>query len=197
MNINPKSVSGNWKHGWALDVHTVKSEHLGVDQFGHDVFENTRSEIGEAIFKLKNRSDKGQVDVIAEAAAEFIKSQPPLRDVSVIIPVPPSDTARKFQPVNLIAEAVADKLGIESMSDYLKKIKQTAQLKNMDAASKRKELDGAFEAEDDRYEDQHVLVLDDLFGTGETLRAITQCLSDQGKVAKVSVLTMTMNRSRR
>ena len=37
MNINPKTVSGNWAHGWALDFHTIKSEHLGMDQFGHDV----------------------------------------------------------------------------------------------------------------------------------------------------------------
>ncbi len=37
---------GSWKKGLAFDIHTVESLYLGVDQFGHDRFDNTRSEMG-------------------------------------------------------------------------------------------------------------------------------------------------------
>lgn len=197
MNIDPKQISGNWSAGWALDVHTIKSEHVGYNQFGRDVFDNTYSEIGQALYKLKSGRDKTQIDPIAKTAAQFIQSQPSLKDVSAVVAVPPSDTARQFQHVSLLAEAVASKLEIPSPSNYLKKVKQTPQLKNMDSVSKHKELEGAFAVADERHAGDHILVLDDLFGTGETLKAISDALMTQGKVRQVSVLTMTMNRSRR
>ncbi len=50
-------LKGNWKKGFAYDVHTLESVYLGVDQYGHDRWENTRSEMGELLYKLKYRGD--------------------------------------------------------------------------------------------------------------------------------------------
>lgn len=36
---------GNWKSGLAYDVHILDSTFLGPDEFGHDRFQNTRSEM--------------------------------------------------------------------------------------------------------------------------------------------------------
>jgi len=45
--IHPKRIRGNWKEGFALDFHTLRSEYIGDDEYGHPQFETTRSEIGE------------------------------------------------------------------------------------------------------------------------------------------------------
>jgi hypothetical protein len=37
--INPQKIDGKWKSGIALDVHTVNSVHLGVNEQGHDIYE--------------------------------------------------------------------------------------------------------------------------------------------------------------
>ena len=31
--INPKRIVGNWKSGYALDIHTISSTYLGINQF--------------------------------------------------------------------------------------------------------------------------------------------------------------------
>ncbi len=42
MNINPRKIYGNWRKGWALDIHTVSSQPLPSG--GYDT---ERTEFGE------------------------------------------------------------------------------------------------------------------------------------------------------
>ncbi len=46
-------LRGNWKRGFACDVHTLDSIYLGVNEFGYDQWENVRSEMGELLYQLK------------------------------------------------------------------------------------------------------------------------------------------------
>lgn len=41
MNTNPRQIAGNWANGWALDIHTIKSIPLGLDEWGHEVWDIT------------------------------------------------------------------------------------------------------------------------------------------------------------
>lgn len=195
MNINPRSISGIWTYGWALDIHTLYS--IPIDPDNH-VFDTKRSEMGEAIYKLKYRGDKTQIDPIAETIAEFINKKAELSDIVAILAVPPSNTTRPFQPVPAIAAAVGKILNLPFVTDYLLKIKQTTPLKGMSDAQKRhEELEGAFAVADDRFTGKHLLLIDDLFRSGETLNAVSNVLISGGKIAKISVITATITRSRR
>ncbi len=198
MKIDPKSIKGNWTFGWALDVHTLSSMPIGPNEFGHMQFDNTYSEIGEAIFKLKYRNDKSQVNVIAQVVTDFIKSKSELSDLCAICFALPSDTSRAYQPVLEIAKVVGNKCGIAVPLDYLQKIKQTPMLKNeIDSQKRRDALQGAFRIVDERYAGKHILVFDDLYRSGETLKAICETLVSQGKVGKIFVITATQTRSKR
>lgn len=198
MKINPKEIKGSWAFGWALDVHTLSSIPIGPNEFGHMQFDNTYSEIGEAIFKLKYRNDKSQVDIIVQVVTDFIKSNPELSDICAICATLPSDTSRAYQPVLEIAKVIGSKCGIAAPLDYLQKIKQTPMLKNeIDSQKRRDALQGAFRIADERYAGKHILVFDDLYRSGETLKAICETLVSHGKVGKVSVITATQTRSRR
>jgi len=47
INISPKKIQGEWTSGYALDIHTLSSEFIGYNEYGHPHFDNKRSEMGE------------------------------------------------------------------------------------------------------------------------------------------------------
>ena len=51
-------IEGNWKKGIVLDRHTLESKYLGVDEYGHDQWENKRSELGELVYQEETRGNK-------------------------------------------------------------------------------------------------------------------------------------------
>lgn len=70
--MNPTRIFGNWKSGYALDMHTISSTYLGMNDFGHDVFDNKRSYLGELLYRLKYREDPSAAPGIIEAAVAFL-----------------------------------------------------------------------------------------------------------------------------
>ena len=89
VKIDPMKLPGPWAEGWVLERHhTLSAAFLGHDSFGNPQFDTKRSELGELVFRLKNRNDKNTLDPIAETAVQFIKNWS-LR-IDIIIPVPPS-----------------------------------------------------------------------------------------------------------
>jgi hypothetical protein len=37
--VNPRAIAGKWQSGVALDIHTISSTYLGVNEHGHDVYD--------------------------------------------------------------------------------------------------------------------------------------------------------------
>ncbi len=199
MDINPRQIYGNWRSGWALDIHTVSSRLL--PDGGYDT---ERTELGELVFQLKYRNDKSKVESIVEVAAKFVKEKYSvdghliLPYLKAIVPIPPSDTNRVFQPVTEIAQKMGKHLKLPVKTDYLIKIKQTVPLKNLpDVESKRQQLQGAFVVQTQDFKDRCVLLFDDLYDSGTTLTEATKVLYDQGGVHHVLVLTLTQKRTAR
>jgi len=195
VEIHPRKILGKWADGYALDLHTTSSTFLGYDGYGHPQFETVRSELGELLYKLKYRADPSAVDSIAETAAEFLKEKWRI-DVDLIVPVPPSDTGRKRQPVLEVTTAVSERTGIELGLDGLVKVKQTPQLKNVfDFKERVAALEGAFSIEKAKIQGKRVLLFDDLFRSGATMNTITECLTKDGGAEVVYALTLTRTRS--
>ena len=44
-SIDPQKLSGEWNSGYALDLHTIKSEFLGYNSYGHPEFDTTYTEL--------------------------------------------------------------------------------------------------------------------------------------------------------
>jgi competence protein ComFC len=195
VDTNPTKIPGRWINGFALDVHTTSSELVGHDQYGHPQFESKRSELGELLYKLKFRRNRGVIPEIVEVAATFVESYLP--KVDLIIPVPPS-TPRKEQPVILLARALGERLHIPISEDCVWKVRETPQLKNVfDFDERSRLLDGAFELDSSVIKGKMVLLFDDLYRSGATLNAVTALLYDQGGAEDVVVLTLTRTRSLR
>ncbi|CAD7777829.1 hypothetical protein DMNBHIDG_01591 [Candidatus Methanoperedenaceae archaeon GB37] len=78
------------------------------------------------------------------------------------------------------------------------KKKKTEQLKDITDPIEREEiLKNSFGVKDLRYKDSKVLLFDDLYRSGATLREITKVLYENGRVQNVYVLTLTKTRTRR
>jgi|SRR5665213_43732 len=192
--INPKKIVGNWRSGIALDVHTISSTHLGVNESGHDVFDTKRSEIGELLYRLKYNGDLNAAKEIVATVSAYLA--PHKGKFDLIVPVPPSGT-RTVQPVITLANGISAAVGIP-LVQCITTTRPAAQLKGVLDPAKRKELlVGLYAVDRAQTKGKNILLFDDLYRSGSTLNAITDVLIQQGKAASVRVLAITHTRSNR
>ena len=188
-------IKGNWKKGFAYDVHTLDSVYLGPDEYGHDRFENTYSEMGELVKQLKYKNDKSAVKKIVD----LLKKYKGIEKFDAIIPIPSTKKNRAYQPVNEIATELGERNGVKVLVGLFTKKAGGPELKNVNDPDKRKELlkDAISLSGDSDISGQNVLLLDDLYRSGATLSVATEILIEEAKVASGSVLTMTKTRVKR
>ena len=197
MELNIQKLYGNWKKGFALDLHTVSSKPLELDENGKVLkWDTTYTELGEELHKLKYWKEIGRVENIALPASEFINDCKSEWLPDVIIPIPPSDQNRFFQPVYELAKSIGEKCNLPVDFVILKKVKPTFELKSVyDSIQRREILKDAFDVEPNSLSGKHVLLFDDLYRSGETLQAVTEILLNKAKAQRVYVLTITKTRS--
>jgi predicted amidophosphoribosyltransferase len=117
----------------------------------------------------------------------------------VIVPIPPSNTNRQNQPVFSIATEFGKRFGITVYLDVLEKLKGSQELKGITNPKERqKVLNKTMKIA--KYYDlsgKNVLLIDDLYRSGATLKTATNLLYSEVDVKNVYVLTMTKTRSNR
>lgn len=188
-------LQGDWAFGVAFDLHTAYSNHLGVDENGNDRFENIYTEMGYLIHSFKYKNNRGALPDIIKL---LDKIEWPLK-FDFIIPIPPTDKTRKFQPVTEIAKALGQSIGVNVLTDILIKTPGGKPLKNIsDPQERENSLRDTIAIHDNPLiHDKSVLLVDDLYRSGATLRISSDLLMKVAKVRVVSVLTMTRTRSHR
>jgi competence protein ComFC len=124
------------------------------------------------------------------AAEEFINDIWRI-SVDAIVPVPPSKI-RAFQPVQILAKALANRLKIPLCDGCLRKVKETPQLKDITDYNKRRDaLSDAFAVAPELTTGRRLLLFDDLYGSGATVSHIAQILKGTGFARDVYLLTLT------
>lgn len=193
--LHPQSVKGPWKAGVVLDWHTVASQVIGQNEFGHPVFDNTRSEIGELLYQFKYRGDQTALQKILGATVEYLSKRANDR-FELIVPVPPSNPTRTV--TSQLAKGLASGLGVGFSATALVKVKNTDELKSVsDPVLRKQVLENAFFADNQEVASKAVLLVDDLYRSGATLEAATAALITQGGAKSVYVLAVTRTRVHR
>jgi len=119
-------------------------------------------------------------------------------DVDIIVPMPPSNSYRKFQPVVEMARGVSATMHLAISEKGLLKVKSTPQLKNIyDLTERKKILADAFAATKNETSGKKILLLDDLYRSGATMNAASAALKSSGEASSISVLTLTYTRNLR
>ena len=191
MQINIKEIKGSWDLGYALHKHILSSCFIGYDEYGHERFQNTRSEPGEALFQLKYRNNLSQISPLAEQIK--ISILPLFKKIDLIIPMPPS-TFRTKQPVEELALELGRITGIPVCKNIISKAPTTSKIKNL---SSREEKDRALKDQFNIHpcitnENRNdVLLLDDLISTGATMDAACKALRTYSKINRIYAATIT------
>ena len=102
----------------------------------------------------------------------------------MVIPVPPSNKRRSYQPVFEIAKEIANFLDKDCRLDIL--------LKEDDLQAKDNfNVEGRFKQIVKINQPANVLIVDDLYSTGATLNEICKILREDRNVMKIYVLAIT------
>lgn len=185
VEIHPEHIDGPWTEGFVLDRHVISSRPIGY--LGeHMQFETTRSSLGELVYQLKYRN--GKPDDIVDTAMAFIRERWG-NAIGCVVPPPPS-LHRTKQPAVLIAEGIGTSLGVPSMPSAAIKATATQQMKNVPLHERAPLLSAAIQAGSDSVQGRRVLLVDDLWETGSTLRRVAEVLGQMG-ATEVRALAMT------
>ncbi|ACS84312.1 ComF family protein [Musicola paradisiaca] len=171
MEVNIKDITGNWDRGVVLDKHSRYSVLTGQNQWGHNIYDTTRTDVGEAVYQLKYRSDWNQVQPLAQCL--YDEAYPLFQKVGFILPMAASNV-RVRQPVTEVARALAQLAGVPCFDNLLLKAPGGVSLKNLHTKQEKVDAIGdSFSvspviSNEGRW---NVLVIDDLFHTGASMEA--------------------------
>lgn len=189
VDLKPLQITGPWDDGYTLDRQTLRSVPIGIDPYGHMRFDTTRTPLGELVYRLKNKNDEEAIEPIAETVEDYVTGWKIYFEL--IVPAPPS-SARVLQPVVAVARRLAERMEKTCCENCIEKVKSTSQMKDVGEWDQRKKvLENAFVAHPERIKDRRILLLDDLFESGATLRGAAQALLEQGKAQAVYALALT------
>lgn len=182
--LNPVRIYGAWDEGIVLDNHMLKSVFLGYDENGKEKFENTRTEIGELIYKFKYQKDKESLPKIMNLIKDILDKWQLKEKIDIVIPVPPSNKTREYQPVFEIAKEIAKYLDKECKLDILSK---ESNLQVKDGYNIRGMIKQTTKLE----QQSNILIIDDLYSTGATLNETCKILRKDSNVKNIYCLAMT------
>jgi predicted amidophosphoribosyltransferase len=194
MKNNILPLNGNWDAGYVLDKHTLSSVHIGDNEFGHPQFDTTRSEVGEALFRLKYRNDFSKAEPLSAEIEQHLV--PKFGPIGFIVPMPGS-TQRSKQPVTEVGRELSKRLNVPLFENILVKLPApagAAALKNLVGKQAKVEaLKDRFDINDAITNDGkwNVLVVDDLYDTGASMEAACAKLRTYHKVDKIFVAALT------
>ncbi len=199
LQINPIKIEGLWSEGYSLDLHTLHSKPIEQDERGVVLkWETEHTPLGNELYRFKYWKEKYRVDLIAKTAFAFLFNKLSEWKIDIIVPVPPSASKRQFQPVYELSKEIGKLLKLPVDFKSLQKTKQTNELKSEnDTVTRNEILRDAFKIEKNIYKQKNILLLDDLYRSGETINAISQVLLKEGSVNKLYVLTITKTRTKR
>lgn len=124
-------ILGPWNKGYAFDIHTLRSEYKGENEYGHPLFDTIRSPMGQCLYELKF----GQKFQVIEKIIGLLLEESTFKDFisinDIILPVPPSNKYRRLQPVVLIAQEIAKEFKKELRQDILTS-SNSEEIKNLD-----------------------------------------------------------------
>ena len=104
--------------------------------------------------------------------------------IDIIIPVPPSNKTREYQPVFEISKEIAKYLGKECKVDVLSK---ESNLQVKDGYN----INGMIKQNKNIENEANILIIDDLYSTGATLNEVCKVLRNDNNVKNLYCLVMT------
>jgi predicted amidophosphoribosyltransferase len=185
-------ILGPWERGYAFDIHTLRSEYKGENQYGHPVFDTIRSPMGQCLYELKFGQKFSTIEKVIQLLSEESDFNTFISNIDIVLPVPPSNKYRRLQPVVLIAQEIARVFQKELRQDILSS-SNSEEIKNLDNNEKYERMQKSISIEGQLDKSKNILVFDDVFDSGSTLIAMVNALIEK-EYTNIFVFTLTKTR---
>jgi ComF family protein len=126
---------------------------------------------------------------MAEHMRDFLHEIQP----DALVPVPlhkKRKMSRGYNQSQLLAKAVSRYSGIPVASGLISRVKNTVPMKRLSPIQRQNNLKKAFHMRENEVKLRTVIVIDDIYTTGSTIDAVSQCLLEHG-VRKVYFLALS------
>lgn len=174
-------VEGNWDEGFVFSEYSIQSTYLGEDAFGIKRFDTTYTEIGRLLHAMKYNGHFDTSVEIAERCIPYLQRWLSGTRIDSVLPTPPTNE-RTAQPVYMIAEQIAEKMGIPYTDTVLVKTDDTP-AKSM--AKVNKQLKGTIVQQRAAKRECNILLIDDFYSTGSTANECVSVLKSDPLIDKV------------
>ena len=137
----------------------------------------------DAIYDLKYKNKRQNADFFATQIWHLFGEWMNHNHYSAIIPVPVSNHKMKIRGYNqaeLISRNLSMKSGILHLPNYLVRTSDTAPQRLLGRLERKNNLKNAFKTTTDRVQLEKVLLVDDIFTTGNTVDAVAEILLHSG-----------------
>ena len=150
----------------------------------------------DAIYDLKYKNKRQIADFFATQIWDYLGEWIQNNHYLAIIPVPVSDQKMKIRGYNqaeLISRILSVKAGIMHLPNCLIRTSDTAPQRLLGRTERKNNLKNAFKTATDRVQLEKVLLVDDIFTTGNTVDAVSEILLRSG-VNTVDFLTVSIGK---
>ena len=179
----------------------MEEQEYCADCARHDLaFEQGRSlwghtgSVPQAIYQFKFHNKRYYARIFAREMAEHYGDWIRMNRIEMIIPVPlhfSKQRSRGFNQAGLLAKELGKLLGIVVETDAVVRIKRTDPQKKLGHKDRQTNLRGAFGVRTGWKPARSVLLVDDIYTTGNTMHRIAKVLKKAG-VQKVFFLTISI-----
>jgi len=146
-------------------------------------FAHYRKPLSSAILKLKYRSDQMLANEMAAWLIDVYQRTGWKADC--VVPVPLADVRlrqRGYNQITLIATSFAKELKLPFFNSALKRVRETQSQVGLNRQARHQNVEGAFSADIRTFQDQSVVLVDDLLTSGATMKNCAIALLNAGAV---------------
>jgi competence protein ComFC len=137
--------------------------------------------IRKAIHELKYHGQRGYVDILGQRLVKTLRETGWAATALSAIPLHQNRIKQRgFNQSALLASYMATELGIPFRADMVRRTRDTQQQVGLNLRERKSNVDGAFEADPAIVQGQSIVVIDDVYTTGATLRACASALREAG-----------------